>query len=136
MGSWSTAIFSDDTACDVRDDYKDYIGDGYSSSEATNLIITEWQQSLDDPDEETVFWLSLAVTQWNIGRLEKKVKDKAISIITSGADLERWEGQSRKQRKKVLEKTKDKIESPQPKEKKILKRFRSQCEWKVGELIA
>ena len=75
MGSWSTAIFSDDTACDVRDDFKDYIGDGYSSSEATNLIIAEWQKSLDDPDEESIFWLSLAVTQWNIGRLEKKVKN-------------------------------------------------------------
>lgn len=136
MGAWSTAIFSDDTACDVRDDFKDYIGDGYSSSEATNLIITEWQQSLDDPDEESVFWLSLAVTQWNIGRLEQNVKDKAISIITSGADLERWEGQSRKRRMKVLEKIKDKIESPQPPEKKIPKRFKSQCEWQVGELIA
>jgi len=136
MASWGTAIFSDDTACDVRDDFKDYIGDGYSSSEATKLIITEWQKSLDDSEEESVFWLSLAVTQWNIGRLDKNVKDKAISIIDLGSDLDRWEGKSRTQRSKVLEKAKEKIESSQPAEKKIQKIFRSQCNWEVGELIA
>lgn len=38
MGSWGTAIFSDDFACDVRDDYIKQIIKGKTSEEATNLL--------------------------------------------------------------------------------------------------
>lgn len=136
MGTWGTAIFSDDTACDIRDEYLSHIGDGYSSAEATEMILAEWKESLLDPDEVSVIWLSPAVTQWSKGRLENNVKEKALSIISSGTDLNRWDTKSRRLRVKVLEKVQAKIESPQPKKKKIPIQFRSYCEWKVGELIA
>jgi hypothetical protein len=35
MGAWGTAIFSDDTALDVRDEWRDAILDGLSAEEAT-----------------------------------------------------------------------------------------------------
>ena len=70
MGAWETAVFSDDTACDVRDNYVDLIGDGLSGVEATKKLLREWTGSLDDPDEGPVFWLALAATQWKNGRLE------------------------------------------------------------------
>ena len=43
MGAWGTAIFSDDTAADIRGDYKDYIGDGLSPIAAKEKILLEWK---------------------------------------------------------------------------------------------
>ena len=136
MGVWGAAIFSDDTACDIRGIYKELLGDGISPSDATDRILIEWKDSFNDPYEESVIWLALAVTQWNLGCLEERVKDKAIDIVSSGSDLNRWEGEDREKRKKVLEKTKAQLESPQPEAKKIRKTFRDHCDRKVGELVA
>jgi hypothetical protein len=89
MGTWGPAIFSDDTASDIRGDYKDLLGDGLSPSDATDRILLEWKDSIDDSDEQSVVWLALAVIQWKLGRLEERIKDKAIEVINSGCDLER-----------------------------------------------
>jgi hypothetical protein len=136
MGVWGTAIFSDDTANDVRDEYKNLIGDGLSTSDATDRILSRWKTTIDDPDDQSVFWLALAITQWNLGRLEDRVKEKAIEAIDSGHDLDRWEGREKAKRQNVLDKTRKLIQSPQPPVKRIPKRFKDHCEWKKGELIA
>lgn len=69
MGTWGAAIFSDDTASDVRDQFRDLIGEGLSTEQATDKLLREYASSLDDPDDGPPFWLGLAVTQWNCGRL-------------------------------------------------------------------
>ena len=66
MGAWGTALFSDDTACDVRDSYLDLVGNGPTGPEATKTLLREWSASLSDPDESPVFWLALAATQGNV----------------------------------------------------------------------
>jgi hypothetical protein len=138
MGAWGTALFSDDTACDVRDTWLDLIGDGLSGPDATAKVLHEWSTSLHDPDVAPVFWLSLAATQWKYGRLEPHVRQQALNIIDSGSDLARWQHPSAdfKKRKLVLEKLRDQLISPQPKQKRITKPFRDSNEWGVGDLIA
>ena len=80
MGTWGTGIFSDDNAADLRDDYRDFIGDGLSSPEATDRLLAEWGSSLSrEPEYAATFWLALAVTQWKCGRLEDRVKAKALA---------------------------------------------------------
>ena len=69
MDAWGTALFSDDTARDVRESYMELVGDGLTGEEATKALIGEWSASLNDPDESPVFWLALAATQWRCGRL-------------------------------------------------------------------
>lgn len=137
MGAWGPALFSDDTACDVREDYRECIGNGLSGPEATDRLCLEWQSSIDDPDDGSVFWLALAATQWNCGRLEDRVRVKALEIIAGGENLNRWQDQPQllKKRKEVLAKLKEQLESPQPPEKRIAKRFCDSCEWEVGEMI-
>lgn len=137
MGAWGTAIFSDDTACDVRDDYRDHVGDGLSGPEATNRLVDEWRATLRDPDEGPVFWLALAATQWKCGRLETRVRDKALEIIAGGSGLQRWTEDPKlfKKRKAVLAKLEEQLRSPPPAEKPIPKRFRDCCDWEVGEVI-
>jgi hypothetical protein len=45
MGVWGTAIFSDDLAADLRDDYRAMIGDVLSGPEASDLLLREWMPS-------------------------------------------------------------------------------------------
>lgn len=90
MSARGTAIFSDDTACDVRNEFNDLISEGNDSVDATNIMIERWQDIGTDPDEALVFWLALAATQWKIGRLDERTKEKALSIIENGNDLLRW----------------------------------------------
>lgn len=138
MGAWDTAVFSDDTARDVREGYIELLGDGLSGSEATKKLVAEWLESLEDPDEAPVFWLALAVTQWKYGRLEPQVLQQALSAIDGGSDLARWDVGSRdyRERRGVLEKLRARLTSSQPPAKRVPKRFRESNEWKVGELIA
>jgi hypothetical protein len=137
MGTWGTALFSDDTACDVRDDYIEILGDGLTGSEATERLLAQWSDSLKDQDEAPVFWLALAATQWRYGRLESRVRQEAINVIDKGTDLARWKSSpDYRKRRAVLEKLRAKLLSPPPPEKQVRKRFRDSNEWKVGDLVA
>ena len=137
MGAWGPALFSDDTAADVRDGYRDLIGDGLSGPEATKTLVKQWGRALQDPDEASVFWLALAATQWQCGRLEASVKTTALSILEEGTDLGRWQENPKllKKREAALNKLREQLLSPQPAEKRIPKRYRNTCDWEVGELI-
>jgi hypothetical protein len=138
MGVWGTAIFSDDNASDIRDEYRTLLGDGISGPEATDRLIKQWQPSSGrDPDLAAVFWLALAVSQWKSGRLEERVKREAIQVIDSGAAIRAWKGSSLEgKRAQVLEATHKLLHHPQPPARKIAKAFRSSCDWEPGELVA
>lgn len=116
-------------------EYRDLIGDGHSGPQATDLLLKEWAAQ-EDKHEWAVFWLALAATQWKCGRLEQRVKEKALEVIENASDLERWEEQRLTHKRAiVLGKLKQQILSAQPPEKKIPKRFRDSCDWKIGEYI-
>ncbi len=139
MGTWGTSLFSDDTASDVRGDFRDYLGDGKSTEEATQLILKDYEGYVDDPDDGPVFWLALASTQWKLGRLLDWVRDRAIQVIDAGADLEQWAADNPKdlpKRKAVLEKLRAELLSPQPAPKKVAKRYRDTTPFEVGDVIS
>jgi len=137
MGTWGTAIFSDDLASDIRMRYRDLVGDGLTGPEATDILLEEYSEVFDDLDVAHIFWLALAATQWRCGRLEPRVQAKAIEAIDSGADLVRWREapQLINKRQAVLTELRRTLSSPQPSQKKIRKRFRNTCEWEIGEII-
>lgn len=138
MGVWGTGIFEDDTACDVRGHYKDCLGDGRTGCEATRWILHEYQYLLAESDEAGVIWLALAAVQWKYGRLEQATLERALHVIDSGSDLNRWESGSedRAARKATLEELRAKITSPQPPEKKVAQRVLAECRVKRGDLLA
>lgn len=137
MGVWGTSIFSDDNACDVRDDYRRMIGDGLSGTEATDRLLGQWRSLENDPDLAATFWLALAGTQWKCGRLEDRVREKALQVIDNGSALRPWRGKKlERKRSAVLEAARRQLLSPQPPARKIAKQFRSSCDWEPGELIA
>lgn len=138
MGTWGTAIFSDDLASDVKSEFRNKIGFGKTSIEATEELLKDYSEEIKDSDESSVFWLSLASTQWNIGRLLEDVKEKALKIIENGQDLERWKDDEKnlKKRKLVLEKLKEQLLSEQPKRKKIAKPFIRETILEKGDTIS
>lgn len=139
MGAWGTAIFSDDFACDVRDDYIKLLIRGKTSEEATEIVKDRMMPESGDNDYP-VFWIALAVTQWKKGRLLPQVRDTAVALIESGADLVRWESESPKllgKRKTELEKAKKTLLSTMPAAKKIpMPTWMKSDPWQKGDILS
>ncbi|MBQ7049054.1 MAG: hypothetical protein IJN87_00360 [Firmicutes bacterium] len=141
MAAWGTAIFSDDIAAEVRNEYNALLSIGKNDEQIEELLCGYYASILNcgDPDE-AVFWFALALCSWKKGRLSDKVKSKALSSLDQGIDLERWRmSRDRKdymKRKKVLEDLKKTLLSPMPPQKKMRKPNVHHCPWKVGSLLA
>ena len=137
MGTWGTGLYQDDTTCDVKEEYLNLLKIGTEPEEAMEEMIINWEDCIEDVEEGTLFWFALAETQWRYGLLDKKVKEIALQYIEEGIDLERWEEDQKlyTKRKTELEKLKEKLESEQPKGKKIPKMTFQRANWKIGDII-
>ncbi len=138
MGYSGAALYDDDTAADVRALYREFLGDGLSGEAATDALLTEWDEVLDDPDEGSPFWLALADTQWRAGRLEDRVRDRALRIIRDGSDLARFDHdiRLRTKRSKVLDDLGARIAAPQRSPVRIRPVFRSTSPVGRGDVFA
>lgn len=145
MGTWETKLYEDDIAEDIKLDYGELLKKGKSNEETLKEIIEQNKDTIEDYDEGPVFWMVLADTMWNWGRLTKEVRDRAIEEIENGNNLKKWQKETTEKeylaRKKELEKLKEKLNSPMPTEKKIkiLKESKNDYtgeEWKVGDTYA
>lgn len=137
MGAWGTSLYSDDFACDIRDDYVEKLRRGKTNEEATQEMIDENQSSVENTEDEATFWLALADTQWNYGRLLPDVKEKAMLFVNQDTMAEGWsECGQHTERLKVLHELAEKLNSEQPALKKIRKRRTYQCKWQLGDVFA
>jgi hypothetical protein len=138
MGAWGTGIFQDDTACDIRDQYKDLLGEGLSPQLAKARILESYASSFADQDESGVAWLALAAVQSKTGRLDADTLGHALRVIDSGSDLLRWSGNPKDlaKRKIALNGLRVQLTAPQPPEKKVAKRILCECRWHVGDLFS
>lgn len=90
MGTWGPGIFSDDVALDVRGVWREALMDGLDDAAATKRVLDELGELFEDEDDAIISWLALAAAQHQTGRLQAKVRERALAIIDDGADLERW----------------------------------------------
>lgn len=137
MRAWGVAILSDDIAEDIKLLYKDLLANEYSNEDASRIVIEEYKNELDN-EETIVFWLVFASIQWRLGRLQENVKQEALQIIESGADLARWEEEPKLQKKRevVLNKLREQLHSRQPEAKKVPKRFIANTSLKAGDAVS
>jgi hypothetical protein len=137
MGAWGPAIFSDDTASDVREDYRDAIAEGLTSAAATDKIVAEYAPRPDDPAYAATVWIALAVTQWTLGRLDDRVRDAALSVIDDGSAIAAWLGaKAEAPRRKILAETRAKLLAPQPEPRPVRRNLPCACDWAPGDLVA
>ncbi len=138
MGAWGPGLYQDDVTCDIKDDYVDRLKAGYTNIEATKETIDRNMDFIQDEDEGPLFWFALADTQWKYGRLLEEVKEEAIKHIKSCKNLEIWKQENEKQykkRKMVLEELEERLNSPQPPEKKVAKLTSTRSPWEVGDIL-
>jgi hypothetical protein len=102
VGAWGVAIFSNDTASDVRGMFRELIEDGLSGENATAELVRQFKDSLDDPDDGPFFWTGLAAAQHRLGRLQPDVRDRAVAAIDGGADLHLWDDPKLRERRKAV----------------------------------
>ena len=117
MGTWGTGIFQSDYALDVKDTYMDRIRKGEDDESVMNSLIAEYEREGDFNYDDTryVFWLALAYIQWKTGRLDPMVKERALSCIQDGSELELWKGETEttyRHRKKALADLEEALLSP------------------------
>lgn len=139
MGTWGTGLYSDDLAMDVRDYYREQLSLGKPEEKITQELIEQNRTFILDDEVASVFWFALADTQWNLGRLEENVKEKALYYLHSGEDLKRWEDEDPNEllrRKKVLLKLEEKLLSCPPEKKKISSKRTYICKWNINDVYA
>lgn len=143
MGTWGTSIFADDIAADVRDDYRDLIAGGIPDAAASAQIQKTFLEHEPGMREaiEPLFWLALARAQWDIGRLDEATKAKALEVIESGQEIQRWRNLDASEadltkRASVLAALRDVLQSPQNPRKKLRPRKQQTSPYQVGDVVS
>lgn len=138
MGTWGPALFDDDDAADVRQDYRVWLADAQSDEGATDLAVRGFGADFNRLEDTTAFWLALAVVQWKYGRLDNRVRQAALRIIDDGIDIAKWgDSPLRAKRQATLQKIREQITTPCPPAKALPKPLPVQLPgWEFGEVVA
>ena len=81
MGAWTTRIFDDDGAADIRSEYRILLGYGVPNEKAYELIRDCYYKVYEKEDDEDIYWLAIALYQWQNGILLDEVKENALRCI-------------------------------------------------------
>lgn len=122
MGTWGEALFSDDTAVDVRDVYREELRRSGSPEVAVNAVLSQFARELADPDDGPVVWLALAVTEHKLGYATASVFSAAKRVLDDRLGLERWKEQgpaALRARLKEYDRIRALLDSPRPMPKPI-----------------
>ncbi len=122
MSAWGTGLFSNDTSCDVRDDYVQNLKHGLSAEEACQKVLARYGDLLAHTEIACLVYLALADTAWRYGRLDQALKDKALSLLQSGGDVDVWERDAPDHvasRRKALQALEARLHTPQTPEKPV-----------------
>lgn len=137
MASWGTGLYQDDVAEDVKNDYLKLLTEGRNNEEVYDIMLSQYEEIIKDKEDQSVFWLALADTMWNFGKLTEEVKRKALYYIENGQDVEKWKAEdenNERERQIVLEKLKEKLKSPMPAERNIQKKRKFKNKWELGDM--
>ena len=92
MGSWGTALYSNDTSSDVRDMCNE-VYPLVGIEEGTKQILKEYADIIDSniiDNDYADFWFALADWQWKHGILTDVIKNKTISLLEAHTGIEEW----------------------------------------------
>ncbi len=64
MGTWGTAIDSNDTYSDIYDEFIDLYNEGHVVKEITRFLIQENSDLINDSVHSSDFWFAIAMAQW------------------------------------------------------------------------
>ncbi|RJU02433.1 hypothetical protein D6T65_07565 [Arthrobacter frigidicola] len=106
MGSWGTEIFDNTDASDVRREFEDHLAKGATLEEATARIRSDFGVdgafALSRGAKDNDVWLGLAAVHHERGHSSPAVAARALGIVESGEELERWLKEDRPARAAAL----------------------------------
>ena len=106
--------------------FEDSIRRGVTPQEASDQLLEQHVDLLDDTDDGVLFWAALAETLWSFGYLDEDVKSKALSCMDELPDEELTSD---------LKKCRQKICSPMRKPKKRSPYRFYRCPWQIGDVF-
>lgn len=122
MGAWGTGLYSDDTTCDVRDDYVANLKQGLSDQESYESILRRYSSLVKDRQIACLVYFALADTAWKYGRLDDGLKAAALALIEEGGDIGVWERGAPmdvRARRRVLRSLEARLKAVQPDRKPV-----------------
>lgn len=135
MSAWGTKIFGNDLAQDIKSDFVEMLGIGMDILEIEEYLLNEAPE--DDDELACSFWTSLAALEWDYGVLNNNIKEKAKNIIKNNGDDELFISVNDKKKRRIeLENLYNKLDTVNPKIKKIRPVFIYRTPWKVGDIFA
>jgi hypothetical protein len=128
MGTWGTAISSNDTYADIYSEFFDLYNDGLDVTEISKKLISNNQETINDTEDSNNFWFALAKAKWECKQLDKELFYRISEIVETGADLEVWrqldaDEKDIKKRKVILDKFLIDLKTERPKAKPIKKKI-------------
>lgn len=90
MGTWGPGLYQNDTAADIRSDFKLWVGMPWTPARLVEELAKEYQIPLDgtcDADDHTAFWLVLADQFHAYGLDHGDVFRTARRVIEDGTDI-------------------------------------------------
>lgn len=139
MGIWGFELYQNDISLDVKDEFEELYNTGNTVQDITDKLMEDYKSVMGDIDEEPLFWLALADTQWNLGVLLPCVKEKALYWIDKDSDFfncQTIDMSTKVKRRKTLDELQTKLLSSQPPAKKLVKKKIYKCQWKLGDVFA
>jgi hypothetical protein len=128
MGTWGTALYSNDSAADLREDFKTIVRAPWDGARILEHLLAKYPSGKDPNDEEyTDVHLVIADLFWQYAIDHPPSFRRAAEIVQSGADLDakRALGMATadlKKRGKTLEELRDRLKArnPKPRPRKML----------------
>jgi hypothetical protein len=90
MSAWGNGVWQDDVAHDVVLRLDQLLMQGRTAEEAVQNIVLDPPWGWGDQDDDAVQVLALAALAVRHGVLGSALRNQAISLIESGAPLDRW----------------------------------------------
>ena len=90
MGTWGTAINSNDTSSEIYADFFDHYNEGEKPDEIAQKLISDNKELIDNPYDSNNFWFTLALALWETKALDQETFNRVKEIIQTEKDLQVW----------------------------------------------
>lgn len=126
MGTWASAIESNDTFLDIYSAFFELYNKGQSPVYASGQVVKMFSDGFEDEDLANNALFALALAQWETKSQNTELLNKVKEVIVTGKDLEVWKDlgadeELLKERKAALDLFLIKVSTPKEKAKRRVK---------------
>lgn len=90
MGTWGTAIKSNDVSADIYSEFFDLYNKGEEPTDIAEKLIVQNQELIKSQEDSNNFWFAIALSLWETKKLNREIFEKVKEIIESSQDIKLW----------------------------------------------